>query len=84
MKIKKLSIIALALSFVLLISCNSLSPVSAREQQHNGVSKSSASGKEFAEIAEALAPRFHHLNTLDCLQSQLELLGLLAIPVVLK
>ena len=57
MKIKKLSIIALVLSFVLLISCNGLSPVNAREQQHNGVSKSSASGREFAEVAEALAPK---------------------------
>ena len=34
-----------------------MSPVSAREQQHNGVSRSSASGKEFAEVAEALAPK---------------------------
>ena len=57
MKINRSSIIALVLSFVLLISYNGLSPVSAREQQHNGVSKSYASVKEFAEIAEALTPK---------------------------
>ncbi|WP_341882771.1 cupin domain-containing protein [Synechococcus sp. UW140] len=62
MKIKKLSIIALALSFVLLISCNGLSPVNAREQQPKGALISSASGKEFAEVAEALAPKISPLK----------------------
>lgn len=36
-------------------------PVNAREQQPNGVSKSSASGKEFAKVAEALAPNISQL-----------------------
>ena len=62
MKIKKLSIIALVLSFVLLISFKGLSPVNAREQQHNVALISSASGKEFAEVAEALAPKISPLK----------------------
>jgi hypothetical protein len=62
MKIKKLSIIALVLSFVLLISFKGLSPVNAREQQPKGALISSSSGKEFAEVAEALAPKISPLK----------------------
>ena len=62
MKINRSSIIALVLSFVLLISYNGLSPVNARVQQPKGGSNSSASGKEFAKVAEALAPNISQLK----------------------
>lgn len=62
MKINRSSIIALVLSFVLLISYNGLSPANAREQQPKGGSNSSASGKEFAKVAEALAPNISQLK----------------------